>query len=57
MHIDSYMLLGEIYKTKEEIINARRKWSLKYYYKNIEKCKKKRMERYYAETNPRGISE
>lgn len=38
------------YKTKEDIIAARRKWSLDYYYKNKEKCKKKRMDRYYGET-------
>jgi hypothetical protein len=38
------------YSTKEEIINVRRKWSLEYYYRNQNKCKKKRMERYYGET-------
>ena len=36
--------------TKDEILTARRKWALEYYYKNREKMKKKRMERYYAET-------
>lgn len=40
-----------IYKTKEEILTARRTWALKYYYKNQDKCKKKRMERYYVETS------
>ena len=39
------------YNTKEEILNIRRKWSLDYYYKNKEKCKKKRMMRYYEETD------
>ena len=39
-----------IYKTKEEIIAIRRKRALDYYYNNQEKCKKKRMERYYGET-------
>lgn len=41
------------YKTKEEIVNIRRKWAIDYYYRNKEKCKKKRMERYYAETTVR----
>ena len=40
-----------IYKTKEEILARRRQLALDYYYKNQEKCKKKRMERYYGETN------
>ena len=39
------------YNSKEEILNVRRKWALEYYYKNQEKCKKKRMDRYYEETN------
>lgn len=38
------------YKSKEEILSARRKWSSDYYIKNRELCKKKRMDRYYAET-------
>ena len=38
------------YITKEEILNSRRKWALEYYYRNQEVLKKKRMERYYAET-------
>lgn len=38
------------YKTKKEIMESRRKWALDYYYRNIENCRKKRMERYYAET-------
>ena len=38
------------YKTKEEILDARRSWALKYYYNNQEKCKRRRMERYYEET-------
>ena len=42
-----------IHKTKEEILVARRKWANNYYYKNQEKCKKKRMERYWNETNDR----
>lgn len=44
--------MGRIRKhtTKDEILTARRKWALEYYYKNQEKMKKKRMERYYAET-------
>lgn len=45
-----YMGRKRIHKTKEEILKARRNWALNYYYKNQEKCKKKRMERYYAET-------
>lgn len=51
MFIVIYMGRKRIYKTKEEILNARRKWALNYYYKNLEKCKKKRMERYYEEIN------
>ena len=39
-----------IYKTKEEILHNRRERSLDYYYRNREKLKKKRMERYYGET-------
>lgn len=39
-----------IYKTKEEVLAIRRKRALDYYYNNQEKCKKKRMERYYGET-------
>ena len=39
-----------IHKTKDEILTARRKWALEYYYRNQEKCKKKRMERYHEET-------
>lgn len=39
-----------IYTTKEEILANRRKRSLDYYYKNQEKLKKKRMERYWNET-------
>lgn len=39
-----------IYKTKEEILANRRKRALDYYYQNQEKCKKKRMERYWNET-------
>ncbi len=38
------------YKTKEEILKARRKWSLEYYYRNQKKCQQKRMERYAKET-------
>jgi hypothetical protein len=38
------------YKTKEEILEVRRDRALKYYYENQEKCKKKRMDRYYEET-------
>jgi len=37
--------------TKEEILTARRRWSLEYYYRNHEKMKKKRMERYAKEIN------
>lgn len=40
-----------IHKTREEILKNRRKRAIEYYYKNQEKCKKKRMERYYAEVN------
>jgi hypothetical protein len=40
-----------IYKTKEEIIESRRKWAREYYRNNKEKCRKKRMIRYYEETN------
>lgn len=40
-----------IYKTKEDILSARRRWANNYYHKNIQKCRKKRMERYYAETS------
>ena len=36
-----------IYITEEEKKRAHSRRSLKYYYKNIEKCRKKRMERYY----------
>jgi hypothetical protein len=39
------------YKTKEEILAARRRWALEYYYRNQEECKKKRMYRYVKETN------
>lgn len=39
-----------IYKTKEEIITARRRWSKDYYYRNQEECKKKRLKRYREET-------
>jgi hypothetical protein len=39
------------YKTKEEILNIRRKRAIDYYYKNQEKCKLKRMKRYYEEIN------
>ncbi len=39
-----------IYKTKEEILEIRRKWAIDYYNRNKEKCRKKRMERYYEET-------
>ena len=38
------------YKTKEDIVEARRKWSLEYYYRNKKECKEKRMKRYYEET-------
>jgi hypothetical protein len=38
------------YHTAEEILAVRRKWSLDYYRKNREKCKKKRMQRYHEET-------
>jgi hypothetical protein len=38
------------YNTKEEIIDARRKWANEYYAKNRKKVQEKRMERYYAET-------
>ena len=38
------------YKTKEEILEARRRWALEYYLRNMDKCRKKRMERYYEET-------
>lgn len=38
------------YITKEEILTARRKWALEYYYRNQAECRKKRVERYYAET-------
>jgi len=37
-----------IYKTNEERVMAQRKWALKYYYRNQEMCKKKRMEKYYG---------
>jgi len=36
-----------IYRTKEEILEIRRKISKEYYYKNKDICKKKRMIRYY----------
>jgi hypothetical protein len=36
------------YTTKKEKQEAQKKWSLEYYYRNAEKCKIKRMERYYA---------
>jgi hypothetical protein len=39
------------YKTKNEILTARRKWALEYYYRNQEACKRKRMIRYAKETN------
>ena len=39
-----------IYNTKEEILKSRRERSLKYYYDNIEMCRKKRMIRYHEET-------
>lgn len=39
------------YNTKEEILTARRKWALEYYNKHKEECRKKRMKRYYEETN------
>ena len=38
------------YHTKEEIIDARRKWANEYYAKNRKKVQEKRMERYYVET-------
>jgi hypothetical protein len=37
------------YKTKEEFQEVRKKWARKYYLKNAEKIKKKRMEKYYEE--------
>jgi len=40
-----------IYKTKEEILEVRRRWAVDYYNRNKEKCRKRRMERYYEETN------
>jgi hypothetical protein len=40
-----------IYKTKEEILESRRKWAREYYYRNREECKKKRMRRYHEETD------
>lgn len=43
----------KIYVTEEEKRIAHIKRSLEYYYRNKEECKKKRMERYYAETNKR----
>jgi hypothetical protein len=49
---DILIVMGRkrIYQTKEEIIAIRRKWALDYYYRNQERCKQKRMARYYAET-------
>lgn len=48
--MNEFMGRKRIYKTKEEILNNRRKRALDYYYKNHDQCKKKRMVRYYAET-------
>jgi hypothetical protein len=39
------------YLTVEEQRMARNKRSLGFYYRNQEKCKKKRMDRYYAKIN------
>ena len=36
------------YITEEEKIEAQRKWSLEYYYRNKEKINKKIMEKYYG---------
>ena len=41
------------YKTKEEKRDAHNKQSLEYYYKNIDICRKKRMERYNEKINNR----
>ena len=35
------------YNTEEEINNAIRKKSMRYYWKNVEKIKKKNLKRYY----------
>ena len=35
------------YQTKKEQLNAQRKWSLEYYYRNKTKLNKKRMKKYY----------
>ena len=35
------------YKTKEEKQVAQRKWAMEYYWRNTEKCKNKRMKKYY----------
>lgn len=39
------------YNTKEEKIAAQKKWSNDYYWRNVNKCKQKRMERYYDNVN------
>ena len=36
------------YKTNNERVSAQRKWAKEYYWRNQEKCKKKRMEKYYG---------
>jgi hypothetical protein len=50
MYKNKIMGRKRIYKTKEEILTSRRRWSLEYYHRNREKCNKKRMERYWNET-------
>jgi len=35
------------YKTEEEYNQARKKWARDYYLRNVEKIRKRRMEKYY----------
>jgi len=44
-----------IYKTKEEIKEANKIKSRKYYLKNAEKIKKRRMEKYYEKKKMLGL--
>ena len=37
-----------LYKTNDERIAAQRRWAKEYYWRNVELCKKKRMEKYYG---------
>ena len=46
----------KIYKTDEELLEAKRKWKMGYYWRNKEELQKKNLARYHEKKNSVGLT-